>query len=593
MRYNRYIWKLATFRPFTYLSIFFIKFLVFCVYVQGIGFIYLFFFNSLPDYVHTYRLIWSVIILIITLPFVRAVVVSIDIAQEITLLFSIGALIRQALLEHILSQPAARAVPGSPGEAIVQFRDDIDQIANFMDNLTFAFAYFLFGIFAVIEMLRINLFITLLVLTPLILLFTGARIAQRRIVTYRKVSRRAAAAITNFIAEMIGAIQAIKAAHAESPVSQHLEKLNDVRRQSALHELLFSSSIRSVFSSTGNIGTGLILLAASAAIQNHSFTIGDFALFAYYLSFMTMLFNRMGVIFTDYNQTGVSFERLTHLLQNEASPDILVRHSRIALQDPLPQVEVPIRHPQDRLECVRIVDLCYSYPGTQRGIANISLTLKRGSLTVVTGRIGAGKTTLLRVLLGVLTPQGGAIYWNDERVVDPSTFFVPPRSAYTAQVPLLFSGTLKENILLGLPEKDNGIDLAEALHLAVLEEDIKSLEKGIETVIGRRGVKLSGGQKQRVAAARMFVRNPELLVCDDLSSALDIETETIFWERVQNYGKRFEVEPTFLIVSHRHSVLAQADQILLLKDGRLESQGTLSSLLKSSEEMRQIWGVDE
>ncbi len=174
--------------------------------------------------------------------------------------------------------------------------------------------------------------------------------------------------------------------------------------------------------------------------------------------------------------------------------------------------------------------LSYRHPGSERGIFDIDLTLPRGSFIVITGRIGAGKTTLLRALLGLLPKDAGDIRWNDDLVAEPARFFQPPRCAYTPQVPRLFSDTLRENILLGLPEAQ--ADLPSAIRQAVLEPDVETLDRGLDTLVGPRGVRLSGGQVQRAAAARMFVRQPDLLVFDDLSSALDVETERMLWQRL-------------------------------------------------------------
>jgi ATP-binding cassette, subfamily B, bacterial len=177
----------------------------------------------------------------------------------------------------------------------------------------------------------------------------------------------------------------------------------------------------------------------------------------------------------------------------------------------------------------------------------------------VTGPVGAGKTTLVRALLGLVGRDAGTISWNGTAIDDPSTVLVPPRAAYLAQVPRLFSEPLADTVLMGVP----GDDLDEVLWLTCMDEDLVRMPDGAGTLIGPKGLRLSGGQVQRAGAARALVRRPELLVVDDLSSALDADTEARVWDRVLASG--FE---TALLVSHRPHVLERADRVVVLDGGR-------------------------
>ena len=340
----------------------------------------------------------------------------------------------------------------------------------------------------------------------------------------------------------------MKVAGAQGDVLRRLDTLNDKRADTAVLDQTWNEVLWSANTAMADLFVGLALVVAA----RRGLDTGQITLFATLLAGMVWLPMRISGLVVGRRRYQVSAGRMDALLPDPAAgADHLIEHRQLPILGGGPAAR-PVRPERERLERLELRGLTVA----ARGLHDVDLTIERGQLAVVAGPVGAGKTSLLRAVVGLLPLDRGEVRWNGRPIDDRAAFFVPPRCTFVAQVPRLFAESLADNLRLGHAIDDD--ELAAAVALAAFDDDVAGFPEGLGTRIGARGVRLSGGQAQRAAAARALAQRPELLVLDDLTSALDAETEQALWDRLAAAGF------TVLAASNRPVALSRADQVLHL-----------------------------
>jgi ATP-binding cassette subfamily B protein len=458
------------------------------------------------------------------------------------------ALARVNVMNAQLASGGAEAAPRTVpvGDVLARLRDDPFDVLFLIDNWVDLFGACLYATGAIVLLARIDPLATAAGIVPMVMFGLGNRMISNLARRYRQRSRDASSAVADFVAAAFEASLTVKLSGARRDVLRRFDELSATRASAAVRDSTWNDVVWTINSAAADIFVGLALLVAARGTLGA----GDVTLFASYLIGMVWLPMRLGGIIVGRRRYQVSAARLDALVgPPTAGVDRLAEHRDLPVLGG-PSAPTPVQ--AARLPLVRL-DVS-GLTLASRGLQGIDLSVGRGSLVVVSGPVGAGKTSLLRAIIGLLDADSGEVRWNGRPVADRASFFVPPQCAYVAQVPRLFAESLIDNLRLGHAIAD--AEVGDAVRLAAFDRDVAELPDGMATLVGARGVRLSGGQVQRAAAARALAQRPELLVLDDLTSALDVETELELWDALSAAGC------TVLAASNRPAAIARADAVI-------------------------------
>jgi ATP-binding cassette subfamily B protein len=450
--------------------------------------------------------------------------------------------------------------PASPGDATSRMWDALD-VVRYSDHYVdiFASIVFLLAATALSGRWSTALWLIAPVALPLSLALTVHRSLERVAVEHARLR----STWSGRVADVCAAATTIKGFACEAHAEAHLDSWTRRRQRAALVQRRYELAVfGSVFlTSVAGARIALVVPALAPIGSVSAATVGTAVAVAEALAMMPIAGLMACMLLQEAPMVRAKLTRMARLLPDRAGFDLTRAPADFRLP-PAPTASVPTRRPDRQgLRWLRAEGLRVVHPDGTVALDDAAIDVRAGELVVVTGPVASGKSTLLRLLAGLETSESGVIWWNGDEVDEPSRFLRPPNCAYVAQTPRLVSGTVAENVAL-----DHDVDVAGALVLAQLDEDV-ARAGGPATIIGHRGLRLSGGQAQRLATARAAASESELLVLDDLSSALDVMTERQVWRHLRAAGR------TVVASSYKRVALELADRVVVLDGGRVTAEG--------------------
>ncbi|PZD93596.1 ABC transporter ATP-binding protein [Paenibacillus sambharensis] len=459
------------------------------------------------------------------------------------------------------------------GDLMSRLTADLEAIRNFVG---FGFAQLLnmglMILFGGAMMLYINWQLTLIALATIPLLaFTAVRFERRIHPGFREM-RQAMSRLTTAVQENITGVRTVKSYARERHEVDKFSLRSDEYRDNQINVAFTWGRYFPIMEFLANLCVVILLVAGGTLVIRGSLSLGSLVAFFSMMWYIVGPMWGLGFHINNYTQSKASGERVLELLNHH----IHVKDQPNAVQ----------LRPGEVKGHVRFIDVTFNYPDKAPAVRNLTLDAKPGAVIGLLGATGSGKSTIIQLLMRAYNVNQGIITLDGRDIAEIKLEDLRSQIAPVFQETFLFSASIRENIAYGVKEVTDE-EIERAAKLAQAHDFITELPLGYDTIVGERGLGLSGGQKQRIAIARALIKNPRILILDDATSAVDMETE----HEIQAGFKEVMAGRTTFIIAHRISSLRHADEIIVLHNGEVIQRGTHDELIKREGHYRDTYNI--